>query len=96
MEGMSTPTARDRGLQRVVDLTTWAGVGALALTGGFALAAAHSAHTSPSSSAGSSSSTAASSSSTSSSSSSSSAGGLATGQAPSASLGSSHVRSGAS
>jgi hypothetical protein len=95
MEGMSTPTARDRGLQRVVDLTTWAGVGALALTGGFALAAAHSAHTSPSSSAGSSSSTAASSSSTSSSSS-SSAGGLATGQAPSASLGSSHVRSGAS
>ena len=44
MEGMTTANVRDRGLRRLSDLTAWAGVGAVALTGVFAGVAAHAAH----------------------------------------------------
>jgi len=83
---MTTTAARDRGLSRLSDLTTWLGVGAVAVTGVFAGLAAHASHTT----------TATSSAPTSSALSSASTAGLTAAQAPTASALPSHVRSGAS
>ncbi len=41
---MTTPAARDQGLARLTDLTTWLGVGAVAVTGVFVGLAAHATH----------------------------------------------------
>ncbi len=78
---MTTSAARDQGLRRLADLTTWLGVGAVAVTGAFVGLAAHATHASTATS-----STSAASSST---------GGLTAAQV-SASAQPSHVRSGAS
>jgi len=43
---MTTPAARDQGLARLTDLTTWLGVGAVAVTGVFVGLAAHATHAS--------------------------------------------------
>jgi hypothetical protein len=88
--GMTTPSARDRGLRRLSDLTAWLGVGALALTGVFAGLVAHATHASTTTtnsgtvsvnSSGLSSTTGA---------------GLAASAAPTASASPSHIRSGSS
>jgi hypothetical protein len=78
---MTTSAARDQGLRRLSDLTTWLGVGAVAVTGAFVGLAAHATHSSTASSQ--------------STSATSSAAGLTAAQV-SASAGPSHVRAGAS
>ena len=83
---MTTSAARDNGLRRLSDLTTWIGVAAVAATGAFAGLAAHASHVS----------SAVSSTAASSASSSTATGGLTPAPAPMASALSSHVRSGAS
>jgi len=81
MVSMKTSAARDEGLRRLSDLTTWLGVGAVAVTGAFVGLAAHATH--------------ATSSSTQISSASSATGGLTAAQV-SATARPSHVRSGSS
>jgi len=81
MVDMTTSAARDQGLRRLSDLTTWLGVGAVVVTGAFVGLAAHATHATSASSQTSSASSA--------------AGGLTAAQV-SASARPSHVRSGAS
>lgn len=81
---MTSAAARDNGLRRLSDLTTWLGVGAVAVTGVFAGLAAHASHTTTSTS------------STTAGASSAATAAFATGSVPTASPVASHVRSGAS
>jgi len=46
MASMTMSAARDQGLRRLSDLTTWVGVGAVAVTGVFVGLAAHATHAS--------------------------------------------------
>ena len=85
MEDMTAADARSQGLRRLSDLTTWLGVGAVAVTGVFAGLAAHAAHTTTTTGSVNSSTTR-----------SNAGSGLASAQPPGASALPSHVRSGSS
>ena len=80
---MTTPAARDNGLRRLSDLTTWLGVGAVAATGVFVGLAAHASHTTTGVTSRTATALPA-------------AGGFSAGQAPTAGVATSHVRSGSS